>query len=419
MFSSLSFYIAQLSSENALEVDPVDLIGIETLRLFETDIYEALPRYRDFLTDTAGVSMNLFGTEKKGEVRKQKLDEILQLVQAKAREKAARLLKFLFPPIVENFRDQRESLIKRRVSRAENFYRYFTFRPAVSEVSELELQSFLASAVSPDELEELFQKSMDRGAFGELLTRIDHCVGSLSGEQATGLAIASVNFADRIPRRPESLIFDEVLRLQWIFENIAKSVVPNAKDTKVFLSSVVSELFQKSSGLIVPAQLCSAINRGLSKGQTSWDQLITAEELKELALLVVRKIEELAQGGKLKDHFHSAMLIFFWKHWGNLSDVKNWISSTIGNHAGLFWFLNAVSTNVDFADPQLPNNPFGFKIEVVEEFADPIALQKTIGALDATAISEKERMLVESFTVALRRWYERSHGESSGTQETV
>jgi hypothetical protein len=305
------------------------------------------------------------------------------------------------------------------VSRAENFYRYFTFRPALTEVSELELQSLLASAISPNEAERLFQQFMGRGAFGELLTRIDHNLDSLRKEQATGLAIALANFVDRIPRRPEALVFDEVLSSGWVFENIVKNVVSKANEAKTSLFSFVSELFQKSSGMIVPVQFCATINRGLDKGETWLNHQTTAEELRQLALLVVRKIEKLAQAGKIKDHLHSASLVYFWRSWGNQSDVKNWISSAIVNQNGLFWFLDLISSIADFPDPEMPKNVFRFKIESVEELADLVVLQTSIGALDATAISEKERLLVESFTVALRRWYERSHGDSSGTQEIV
>jgi hypothetical protein len=194
-----------------------------------------------------------------------------------------------------------------------------------------------------------------------------------------------------------------VLRLQWIFENIARSVViSSANDTKASFASVVSDLFRKSSGLIVPAQLCSAIDRGLNEAETSWHDLITAEELKKLALLVVAKIEELAQGRKLKAHIHSAMLVFFWRRWGNLKDIKQWIGTTTRDADGLLWFLNAVSTIADFPDPQLLNNPFRFKIELLEEFVDLAALE-TIHTLDQTALSEKGRKLTESFIVAFNR----------------
>src|SRR5262249_55321002 len=174
LISSVSFYLAQLSSDTAIEVDPVDLIGIETLRLFETDIYEALPRYRDYLTDSADAPRNLFLRDDEKEVRERKLGEILQLGKTTDGDRAARLLAFLFPPLVGKYRDQSESLIKHRVSRGENFNRYFAFRSALNEVSELELRHLVASAVSPTEAERSFQSFLDRGAFGELLTRLDH-----------------------------------------------------------------------------------------------------------------------------------------------------------------------------------------------------------------------------------------------------
>jgi hypothetical protein len=405
LFSSLSFYIAQLSSENVLEIDPVDLIGIETLRLFDTDIYEALPGHRDFLTDNDVAPSNIPKLRKiNDESKEEKLDEILKLASEKAREKVARLLNFLFPSIAENYRDERESLVKRRVSRAENFYRYFTFRPGFNEVSELELHSLLLSAASPGDTEKLFQGFTDRGAFGELLVRIDHLNPELlNQEQAQGLAIALINFADRIPRRPQDLLLDDVWMSSLVFQNIVKIVISKTKGTKPVFSSAFSEIFQKSTGIIVPVQFCNAVRRESDDGETWVNKQITREEVEQLALLVVTKIKKLAHSGNFEEHLHCGSLLFFWTNWGDRNDVKSWITSTIGKKDALFWILGLVSGTAEFSDSELPKNPFRFEIDAIEKFADLDVIRGGIGMLDPTTFSARERMLAEAFSRDLNR----------------
>ena len=47
--SSLSFTVGLFFRERTLEVNVIDMIGIEVLRMFEPDLYHQLPEKRDLL----------------------------------------------------------------------------------------------------------------------------------------------------------------------------------------------------------------------------------------------------------------------------------------------------------------------------------------------------------------------------------
>src|SRR5258706_1501280 len=49
--STLSFHFALFRNQSSFEVNAVDLIGIETLRVFEPDVYQALARSKEAFTN--------------------------------------------------------------------------------------------------------------------------------------------------------------------------------------------------------------------------------------------------------------------------------------------------------------------------------------------------------------------------------
>jgi predicted KAP-like P-loop ATPase len=402
LFSSLSFYIGQFSSEGALEVDLVDLIGIETLRLFETEIYEALPRYRDFLTATGETRLGL-KREDIDRVQAEKRKEILELTVDRYRDKGACLVEFLFPPLAGQYRHQGEALVKLRICRAENFYRYFTFRPGLTEVSESELQSLLATAGSSQEAEETLRAFLDRGSLTDLITRLEHSIEQLSADKdkAMGLARALINIGDDIPRRLD-LIFDDAQRSRWLFEKIVIGTARSGQGRS--LAGLVSELLSTSSGVIIPASFCNALSESLSRTDSSIAQLIESNQVQQLSKAVVEKIGRLAHEGKLKNHLYSASLVYFWRRWGDSAEMKAWINSVINDRSGLFWFLRSVSQTADFEDPALPDNPYRFKIDLVEQFVDLDNLRNSIQTINLASLQAQERNLEQAFSLALKKW---------------
>lgn len=98
--ASFAFHVRQHQNKNSFEVNPVDLIGLETLRVFEPAVYESLPAAKTVLTRYEG--KNLFGHMKQ-EVEDQAVDQIAARSSSDNKEGVKSLLQMLFPPTTKSF----------------------------------------------------------------------------------------------------------------------------------------------------------------------------------------------------------------------------------------------------------------------------------------------------------------------------
>lgn len=91
--STFSFHCALFKSGGAFEVNVIDLIALETLRVYEPDFYLALPKNKSLLTDVRD-----FGRGNRDEER-QKVNALLEGVPAARSDAVRELIKHLFPPV--------------------------------------------------------------------------------------------------------------------------------------------------------------------------------------------------------------------------------------------------------------------------------------------------------------------------------
>ena len=99
--SSLAFHVSHYKADGSFEVNPVDLIGLEVLRVFEPDVYERLAATKVLLTRYQG-SQILFG-----EIQQEAIDEAISEITSRAstgnQTVVKKILELLFPPIGSSF----------------------------------------------------------------------------------------------------------------------------------------------------------------------------------------------------------------------------------------------------------------------------------------------------------------------------
>jgi predicted KAP-like P-loop ATPase len=89
--STLEFHAAAHRSEGVLNVNVVDLVGIECLRVFDPDVFRQLPGLKVVLTELGG---SLDGKEKR-----KSLENLLGDVPETRRDQVCEVLKSLFQPV--------------------------------------------------------------------------------------------------------------------------------------------------------------------------------------------------------------------------------------------------------------------------------------------------------------------------------
>lgn len=145
---SFGFHVAQFKSGKSFEGNPVELIGLEALRVFEPELYEQLPSAKRILTRDEG--RILFGHIKQEEVEAA-VRQLLIHVSPERQARARTILEGLFPPISKWFDTEQgisghtqQWLREHRVGRAERFDKFFALVVGERDLSQAELDRLLS-----------------------------------------------------------------------------------------------------------------------------------------------------------------------------------------------------------------------------------------------------------------------------------
>jgi predicted KAP-like P-loop ATPase len=101
--ASFDFQVRHFERVGGFEVNPVDLLGLETLRVFEPNLYECLFRQKALLTGDYGPGM--FSDKKQEEINAD-FTKLLSCVADDTRAATRHILQAIFPPVVAGPRGQ-------------------------------------------------------------------------------------------------------------------------------------------------------------------------------------------------------------------------------------------------------------------------------------------------------------------------
>jgi predicted KAP-like P-loop ATPase len=194
--SSLSFYLSIFQSSSGLEVDAVDLLTIEALRVFEPALYLAIRNGKSSLTDSHRV-------ERSGDdPRRDAIRRVLEVVPEDRRPDAQALLQRLFPQIELVFGgteyDTTEWLRARRICSAETFDRFFHFAVVGGDVSSAELDQLVSVSGSRREALSLLRTFNARGVLGIALQRMEIAGKSIPANHAVLFLTALFDIGDEL-----------------------------------------------------------------------------------------------------------------------------------------------------------------------------------------------------------------------------
>jgi predicted KAP-like P-loop ATPase len=159
----------------SFEVNPVDLIALEALRVFVPGIYESLPDLKNILTDEPRFMRK---EEKKEDAAA--LTALLECAPQDLRPQVQNIPENLFPPaasVLSNSHDSEGNndwFRSLRVCAHEVFDRYFQFSTPTGDISQSELDAVMALVSDRDALSRKFVDLRERGLLEVALDRLDY-----------------------------------------------------------------------------------------------------------------------------------------------------------------------------------------------------------------------------------------------------
>jgi predicted KAP-like P-loop ATPase len=325
------------------EVNPVDFIALEAIRVFLPDVYDLIRVNPDRFSGHTYESGLHNTKEANHSFHKQWLGELPEKLQSTV----AALLERIFPKVgtmgygSEWLGQWRRSLLARH---PEMFPIYFRLTVPQGTVHRREIMGLLALAASPVDFgAALVQARTERrpdglSKVGSLLERLmDHVEKDIPYEHISSVIQAICDIGD-------SLIDSADKQGMFGFGNISRASRPVYHLLKRVSADQRANMLEvaitSGRALAVQSWLLSALEEDVTKEKAPHDTaLLSATEMERLKSAWVGRLLSLSGEASFINHPELSRLLAYWRRWGNESDVRTWCDHIIATDDGCLKLL--------------------------------------------------------------------------------
>jgi len=341
--SSLEFNISQMYQGDVMEVNPIDFIAIEAIRVFAPNFYSFMKSRNSLFTSTDRDE----GTRDKNP-RKIEIEEALKKLTDDVKESVLELIKRLFPQIdgvlqhgYSTHGGEWQSSWSRdlRVCAANNFDSFFTLIPGgdEDELSRYDIENILNKMRSLDEFEKIIREYIGNNKIRKVLQKIQDYTDDqnlIPQSNAENIVQALFNISDDLPKEKRGMWdFGADMDLMRIIYQILKREKDKNINFEIFKKSIPA-----SKGLFGPIQKISLESSGKEKGKDPDNLLIPEDKIEELQKLCSEKIY--SQQDNLIKNEHLLYILFNWRNWDKGKKWQVFIDNILGDDTKLLAFLN-------------------------------------------------------------------------------
>lgn len=339
------------------EVNLVDLIAIESVRVFLPQFHEIIREHSELLSGISPIGQNAQMIAD----RKSTFERWLDLVTEKDRIALKKLMSRLFPLFSQAFGGTTYSgeFLKTwekqlRVCSPGHFPIYFRFSISSEVISNAEMKIFLATSSNPNAFGEAlieFSKKHRRDGSSRLriiLEKLEAYTQEIPLEQIPGIVSSFYDIGDKLLLKEDEpkeffSIGNEMLVARIIYQLLSRvtqdqrfSILKSAIESGNAISVIENEvtIFGQEHG-----KFGGEIRRPES------DRDVNSGQLEELEALALNKFRDAAENGKLIDAPNLRGILSRWNDWsGNENEVKEWVSTITATDENLAKFIYCFGT---------------------------------------------------------------------------
>lgn len=397
--SSLSFHISMFKTDGSFEVNIVDLIALEALRVYEPEVHQALSQNKRLLT-----SLTDRGHGRDEDARR-KLNAMLEGVPPERLEGAKEIVRRLFPPAEWAFggshygTDWSETWYRElRVCSDNVFDRYFHFALPKGELSQGAIRRLLEAA-------------NDRAAFRAELN-------DLASKGQLELAMARLEaYKQQIPIANAmpfvTALFDIGDSLSDEYGGMTH-ITPAAHARRIIYWHLKQEQDLARRGGILRTAMEQTTGLMLPIGVTTWiepnprsqdqEEFVSADFVRDLKAICVEKIQAAVSENRLPKEL--ASLLFRWRDWAGQEPPAAFCAELINTSDGLLRFLKAFvncSTSQGMSD-HVAKLRWYIRRRDIETFSPFELVEAKVNALPAQLVlSEEDKRAVDQFKKTAER----------------
>ena len=394
------------------EVNDLDFLTIEAIRVFNPTVYDLIRQNPDKFT---GLPIRSYYSNQDRERTNFKNFHDAWLNALPQHERAAirHILPFLFPKLHETFGraqndyDETQWRLLNRVSHPDAFPTYFRLGVSSGAISSLDMNAIVSLIANKKAFEqrllELSHQKFSNGAthVKQVLDRLrDYGFKKISTENIPNVIEAFFNIGDKLilesDKGTDMFDYDNSVLMGRAIWPLLKR---NDKETN-FL--ILKKAIREGKSLSTMTREIAILGQQHGKMDSSpepiSEQFTALEQLSKLEQMIVRKIRKAGKMNILLDLPQLTNILYRWKEWAGEKEVKQWVEKTIKNDKNLLKLLikfvsitTTYSSSGTIKNPRLDPDWFKPFVKDSEKFAERIK------KLSKKRLSEEQKKAVEQF----------------------
>lgn len=398
--SVFDFYFEGHIRDGVLEVNPIDLLLVETLRMFDPEAYEAVSRA---FQKHVNVFLRLLLFDK--EVKEQFTLGIKTLVERPnltdpERERLKKLLLALFPQGHESSfggtrHEDSEWLRDLRICHGKHFAKYFQLEGDPGDISAGFIAKLFASGTDRNEYRSLFEQVFKAGAFSPVLERLWAAISDLPQDQIEPLVGALFDLSDNLPQIDGGLLSLSHAELE--LARLILALLNRIPDESV-RAQILQHSVTTSSGITGPVLTVGMLESKGKESETSHASFIDSVTLTQIRNALLIRLWETARSGQLWKLRMAAALIFRLRAWAGIDEVKTWLTDELKNTKTAIIFLRIMLNESQVSGIRGTRKVYSLLGKQLEQFVE---LNQLADWAEPEASNDLEKAAIEKLRQAI------------------
>ena len=396
----LDFYFEAHVIEGVLEVNPIDLIMLETLRMFDPEAYEAVGRafqkQRDFILE------RLFNEKGAKDRLSLGINALLERpgLSEPERGRLKVLLFGLFPQARDSFsmsdREDQDWERHRRICHPKFFRRYFQLRSDPGDITAAFISKLFRSGNDRDAIRKLLQHTFDAGNFVPLMERLNAVREDLPAQLIEPLVTALFDLSDGLPEVKEEIFF---MSSEQHLTRVVAMLLYRVEDQAV-RAATLRRAALASEAVTGPVSCLSLLQPDAEDRKMNRPAIVDPAELKSIADELLPRLWATAREGRIWKLRKAALLIYRLRDWAGIEPVRAWLSEVIQDPTVAVAFLRTMLNESHVSGGRTNRTVYTLLGTALEKFVD---LEKLAECAELAANDVLEKAAVTKLREAISR----------------
>lgn len=399
--SMLEFYYEAHVVDGVLEVNPIDLILVEILRMFDPVAYEmvgqAFQNQRNLFVEY------LFEDE---DAKKRFAEAVNKLVERKDLDENAQgrlraVLVSLFPQARSKaaFSGQEKLDWDRdlRICHAKHFPRYFQLGGNPGDVTASFLNRLFTAGNDRTKLRELVKATFESGTFHSLMDRVRAIRKDVPSALIEPLITALFDLSDDLPPPPSRSYFESDSERE--LTRIVVLLLAQIEDKSERLA-ILRQAALASSTVIGPVMAAAFLEPERDDPNPDKERPVDLSGLKALQSELLPRLWDAAKTGRIWSFRPAGYLLYRLRNWAGIAEVKAWLTPALREPNTAKGFLMAMLGESQVSGGNKNRTEYALYGVRLEEFVD---LEYLATNLPANTSDLLEQRTIEKLREAIAR----------------